>query len=677
MATAPAQAGSIEDHRPATYNMQGSNQGSKWTSDVERLTADHDVVALQEAGSRPNMADGQTVAQDQYGSVQVYRWNIGTDANPVVRQVYYMQTDRNPSAPDGGRVNLAIVTPHEADEVFIVRPGFPGTRAAFGIRIGQTIFYTLHGASGSGNDDSRLLNAMNGQAGQYDWVALGDFNREPHRWNPSGSAQGDPNFNNSYPVLPGRSRIYSSGVATHQSGHELDYAVASRPLPDDWGGSLPLGGLSSDHFPVAVGPLPPGAKGLSKVLVSARSGMGLGTTNAPRINKTRAFGFAGIGKKVQRWSLRRTGNGNYNVVNEASGQCLYQEPFQIAIHPAPNLSGQVFVSDCAASGFSQQWRLVNSTVHSGYMSLVNADSNQCLDVSDSGWVSGQLCGGGTDLSQIWMAGPPGPSAYDGQPLGEGPPPPNDGRTDVTWSLSPQNGTEAAHNYDTMINTLRTAAGNHGFRGNVNQTASDPNRIESLQVDLPGPSGQTYPVTLYFTAHDTRLRGWANGTELFQFNDWDLGSRLHRDATTLNLAGDYHSLQAAFVGSAGGAQPDTAEAPQRSISSSRIVNALFNLYAPRGTREVSGAALTIGTVITEAAHYGAVSHVSMDALGDDNADNAHQINDTEYALYNDWDRISTYAHNVTSNPNTQPLGLTDIGQTLRSFDDVANYVAMIS
>jgi hypothetical protein len=70
---------------------------------------------------------------------------------------------------------------------------------------------------------------------------------------------------------------------------------------------------------------------------------------------------------------------------------------------------------------------------------------------------------------------------------------------------------------------------------------------------------------------------------------------------------------------------------------------------------------------------------MDALGDDNPDNddAHVVNDTEYARFDDWDAISTFAHNVTSDPNIAPLELTDIGQTLHTFDDAANYVALIS
>ena len=53
---APAQALPLEQHHPATYNMQGGQGGDvtpKWSNDIPALLATHDVLALQEAGPVP------------------------------------------------------------------------------------------------------------------------------------------------------------------------------------------------------------------------------------------------------------------------------------------------------------------------------------------------------------------------------------------------------------------------------------------------------------------------------------------------------------------------------------------------------------------------------------------------------------------------------------------------
>src|SRR5256714_5926589 len=53
---APAQAALLEEHAPATYNMQGSQGGDltpKWSTDIPALLANHDVLALQQAGPVP------------------------------------------------------------------------------------------------------------------------------------------------------------------------------------------------------------------------------------------------------------------------------------------------------------------------------------------------------------------------------------------------------------------------------------------------------------------------------------------------------------------------------------------------------------------------------------------------------------------------------------------------
>jgi hypothetical protein len=64
----PAQAANLERHNPVTYNMQGGQGGDvtpKWSNDIPRLLANHDVLALQEAGPLPPLnANGLFAYQD-------------------------------------------------------------------------------------------------------------------------------------------------------------------------------------------------------------------------------------------------------------------------------------------------------------------------------------------------------------------------------------------------------------------------------------------------------------------------------------------------------------------------------------------------------------------------------------------------------------------------------------
>jgi len=84
VAAAPAaMADELYDFRPVTYNMQGSSadRGSidKWRRDVEPLLANHDVVALQEAGTPPSSADpvGTFDAGNGY-EVETFKWQLGS-----------------------------------------------------------------------------------------------------------------------------------------------------------------------------------------------------------------------------------------------------------------------------------------------------------------------------------------------------------------------------------------------------------------------------------------------------------------------------------------------------------------------------------------------------------------------------------------------------------------------
>ena len=234
----PAGAANLEQHNPATYNMQGASADTtpKWSSDIPNLL-NHDVIALQEAGPLPPLDPNGVFSYQDRRSVNgmtVYHYlrNFGTRSRPNFRHVYFMQTD-----PNGNRVNLAMVTQNPADQIWFLGPAFNGSRASFGVQLGNTVFYTMHGLSGGGNDVPNMVNRIvdGSQANGLAYAILGDFNRDPS------TLIGGP--------LRASAHIYRSGRATQQSSGELDYMIASRDM-----GALGLlyqghllGGFSSDH----------------------------------------------------------------------------------------------------------------------------------------------------------------------------------------------------------------------------------------------------------------------------------------------------------------------------------------------------------------------------------------------------------------------------------------------
>src|SRR5260370_21830801 len=170
-----------------------------------------------------------------------YIRSFGTRSRPTFRHVYFMQTGRN-----GNRVNLAMVTQNAADQTWFLAPAFAGSRASFGIQLGNTVFYTMHGLSGGGNDVPNMVNRIvdGSQANHLDYAILGDFNRDPS------TLIGGP--------LRASAHICRSGQATQQRSGELDYMVASRDMGALWllYQGHRLGGFSSDHYPVDFGVVP-------------------------------------------------------------------------------------------------------------------------------------------------------------------------------------------------------------------------------------------------------------------------------------------------------------------------------------------------------------------------------------------------------------------------------------
>lgn len=251
----------IEDFKIGTWNLQGSSASteSKWNVSVRQLISGSNpvnILMVQEAGSIPRSARPTgRIVQPGGTPVEEFTWDLGTSSRPRSVFIYYAPIDVG-----ARRVNLAIVSDRQADEVFVVaqdRVAANVSRPALGIRIGDDVFFSLHALANGGGDASALVTAIHDRfmdMPNINWIIAGDFNREP-----ASLLSGlDTRVINNI-------RILSPNTATHFSAsganRTLDYAVVGNTQPQGASARLPAisailmaasvrSYLSSDHFPV-------------------------------------------------------------------------------------------------------------------------------------------------------------------------------------------------------------------------------------------------------------------------------------------------------------------------------------------------------------------------------------------------------------------------------------------
>ena len=138
----------IEDFKIGTWNLQGSSASteSKWNVSVRQLISGSNpvnILMVQEAGSIPRSARPTgRVVQPGGTPVEEFTWDLGTSSRPRTVFIYYAPIDVG-----ARRVNLAIVSDRQADEVLVVRQDRVATdasRPALGIRIGNDVFFSIH-----------------------------------------------------------------------------------------------------------------------------------------------------------------------------------------------------------------------------------------------------------------------------------------------------------------------------------------------------------------------------------------------------------------------------------------------------------------------------------------------------------------------------------------------------
>lgn len=248
-----------------SFNMQGVNNGDssggKWTNAISRLARQAPIVMVQEAGPEPPSGaivqpDIIRTTTDPQGVQRTYhvlhgRWEIAHRPDEW-RNVYFLQTQDDPAHNPrtvGGRVNIAMVTAADPDEVQVVENPVRAGRTALGLRFGRHWYFTVHGLSGGGGDSAQLLGAIDTavrgwQPAQvtYRWTAGGDFNI-------------DPDILQTRNALPAGARFYETQEPTHDNGGRLDYFVTTEQPSIDLGRARRLDGHGSDHVPVRLGEL--------------------------------------------------------------------------------------------------------------------------------------------------------------------------------------------------------------------------------------------------------------------------------------------------------------------------------------------------------------------------------------------------------------------------------------
>ncbi|MGK4579107.1 RICIN domain-containing protein [Kitasatospora sp. HPMI-4] len=374
---APPPPNSLEDVQAATYNLQGAGSGNdvnKWTKDLPQLLALHyNMVAIQEAGpgqAVPGTSLG-TIATGGPQPVEVFQWNAGSQGRQEIVYIYYLRTDFG-----GNRVNLAIVTPWFTNQILYAPNA--GSRPAFGIRLGNSSYWTAHADSIGGlpNNAESTLNAIQAASPNANWLAMGDWNRDPDVrpvTAPAGAVQ--------Y-----RSAEYTVGLYTDNPS-EADYFFTGRPLTAAalYEG-VRLNAMSSDHTPVGLLPLAlrGGAEpielrgdGNDRNRLAVPGGSTADQTDLityPPSSRTGGAAAVPAAGPEQTWRLEPfLGKSTFVLVNQRTGKC-------VDVH---NGNGEFYVVDrttCSGQA-TQDWSYHPNPDDSATGVLVNGGhTTSCLDV---------------------------------------------------------------------------------------------------------------------------------------------------------------------------------------------------------------------------------------------------------------------------------------------------------
>ncbi len=208
----------LENFNVGTWNLQGSSAAteSKWSVSVRQLVSGAnplDILMIQEAGTLPRTATPTGRHVQQGGTpIDEYEWNLGTLSRPDRVFIYYSRVDVG-----ANRVNLAIVSRMQAEEVIVLPPPTTVSRPIIGIRNGNDAFFNIHALANGGTDVGAIITAVDAHFAnmpQVNWMIAGDFNRDPSTITSTVDRE-----------LANRIRVVFPTSATQASGGTLDYAI--------------------------------------------------------------------------------------------------------------------------------------------------------------------------------------------------------------------------------------------------------------------------------------------------------------------------------------------------------------------------------------------------------------------------------------------------------------------
>ncbi|GAA1390338.1 hypothetical protein GCM10009639_18930 [Kitasatospora putterlickiae] len=409
-----------DERRVVTWNMRGryitdSNNGSdKWRTSLEEIAANQrpDVILLQEVGGPPfplginaeRVETTQTTYQRRNSAGEVieappireYRRTL----NGVEGYLYWLQTDTMTNGRVG-QTNLAIWSRERARAVqegdrpgtetfFVVpSPGSDTSRPAFGVRIGDTIYFTVHMDTSGGANATRLLNAIRTRTRTQlaATAVFGDFNTNlrglslqmQNLYQISGSTQHTYPVNGTQPPAH-----YDYGALDHISTPRLYFHEATRVDAV----------RTSDHYPVLfrispdpAPPLPlPEAEPKKAKPTGARTARSAKSSYSPYPSTKPGSGPGSGGRRLGTRPVDRGNRDMETLVLEPAAD--HPDQFRILHRMTRTYLSQEFgllntpavLLPNGGEGLTQIWSVID--MGDGTWVVLNAETSQVLAVAD-------------------------------------------------------------------------------------------------------------------------------------------------------------------------------------------------------------------------------------------------------------------------------------------------------
>ncbi|MET7981729.1 MULTISPECIES: ribosome-inactivating family protein [unclassified Streptomyces] len=239
---------------------------------------------------------------------------------------------------------------------------------------------------------------------------------------------------------------------------------------------------------------------------------------------------------------------------------------------------------------------------------------------------------------------------------------------VFWDFQSSDASVIRNTYGQAISRLRQSAG-HAYAADTSfQVTSDQADIATMTVLLPG----NRRVSLHYTTDNLYLRGFSVGQgDVVQFNDFDLGHEMDRNARTLPFNGRY--------GTEHGHLEANSSRTRAQISFSRraLSESLENLYnfanesGNVNNQQVATAALTLVAATSEGARFQPVYQDVLNAIPGEGG--ASQSGD-DLILENNWSSLTAFTRRLANHENPAELVLGN--RRFRTIQNVRNVLVML-